>query len=290
MYDYGARNYDPALGRWMNIDPLAEMSRRFSPYTYAVNNPVFFIDPDGMMQAPNGAVGDKYGFNTEPEDLSYLKNREQYIGECADSGPGDTPAPGTGTSTGNMQGHLSNGAPNGVDLPAEQLKEVVIGGKGAKTAGGKSYGGDGSGSLMDYVHRIVYETDQLNPIALAWDGLKAKITGSDRFGNSLTPFESSLKLASAVPISTYANFSESVLSHIFRDAAGHVNPATITSRMRYFNLFENVASKPENIVPTVNAAARAAGKVTYNQVYRNGKTVWVEVVNGTIRNAGVNTP
>ena len=49
-YDYGARHYDPAIGRFTTMDPLAEKYYSTSLYAYCDNNPIKYVDPTGEMK------------------------------------------------------------------------------------------------------------------------------------------------------------------------------------------------------------------------------------------------
>ncbi len=49
LYDYGARYYDPVIGRWTSPDPMASERSWVSPYNYVQNNPMLRVDPDGML-------------------------------------------------------------------------------------------------------------------------------------------------------------------------------------------------------------------------------------------------
>lgn len=49
LYDFGARMYDPQLGRWHSQDALSDKYVAFTPYHYAINNPIIYYDVDGNI-------------------------------------------------------------------------------------------------------------------------------------------------------------------------------------------------------------------------------------------------
>ena len=48
LYDFSARMQDPVLGRFNTMDPMCEKYYSISPYAYCNNNPIMYIDPNGM--------------------------------------------------------------------------------------------------------------------------------------------------------------------------------------------------------------------------------------------------
>ena len=79
LYDYGARYFDPAIARFINIDPASDNYQSWTPYHYVMNNPIIFIDPTGMLTELFNENGKKIGVDENGVDgnIAIVTNKKE---------------------------------------------------------------------------------------------------------------------------------------------------------------------------------------------------------------------
>ena len=139
--DYGARNYQPDLGRWMNIDPLADDPDQVdkSPYAFTWNNPINMVDPTGL----------------KPEDIIFTNNDGNEIARILTNDETDTYV--------SVDTDVNLPTPVEIDARTDDVADAVgINFEWSITVGGGAHGGTGfvyfmngedEGSLFNYDYK-----------------------------------------------------------------------------------------------------------------------------------------
>ena len=72
-YDFGARMHDGRLGRWLSLDPCEMKFPSLSPYNFAANNPIYYVDKDGRIIKPWGDIASINLFVSQLQKATTLK-------------------------------------------------------------------------------------------------------------------------------------------------------------------------------------------------------------------------
>ncbi|GCC52388.1 hypothetical protein SanaruYs_26250 [Chryseotalea sanaruensis] len=90
--DFGFRFYDPAIGKFTGIDPLATKYHWLTPYNYAENSPVANIDLWGLQRyyAANGSLLGQVGDNTDVRVVNSTMTNDQALENIQSGGAGST--------------------------------------------------------------------------------------------------------------------------------------------------------------------------------------------------------
>jgi RHS repeat-associated protein len=172
-HDFGARNYDASLGRWMNPDPLADLRYELTPYNYVQNSPMFRIDPDGLtdytLNKKTGEVTQVGETNDEPDRILKTYTRKSKRGEVKYKKNGEAKVAIGGIDKGILEdgqnfktddnvietGGEGQASVDGVKSFTLKLSEYI-----GKEIKGFSYSSDGSGGVTDVVLGKYKENDR----------------------------------------------------------------------------------------------------------------------------------